>query len=160
MWKIIAVIQLWSLTLFVLMPKPTVWKYTKLLILPSVSCRYEHWSLALRDESKLRVLFVRKKVKVRGGWRNSISRSFTICTLHQKIVKIMKQNVQIGEHSLLRGKWQTYTLFWSQNPQGKRLFEKSTLEWENSITWLLKNGVWRRELDSVTHNRAHCRVRR
>jgi hypothetical protein len=38
----------------------------KNLILLTVSYKYERWSLALREESKLKV-FVRKKVQVRGS---------------------------------------------------------------------------------------------
>jgi hypothetical protein len=62
----------------------------KTIILPVVLYGCETWSLTLREEHRLKVfengvlkIFVLKRVEVRGEWKNCITRSFMICTLHQ-----------------------------------------------------------------------------
>jgi hypothetical protein len=63
----------------------------KTVILPVVLYLCETWSLALREERKLRVfenrvlmrIFGWKRDEVMGGWKNCLTRSCMICMLHQ-----------------------------------------------------------------------------
>jgi hypothetical protein len=60
-------------------------KIYKTIIFPVVLYGYETWSLALREESRLRVLwriFGPKRDEVRGNGENYIISSLMICTAH------------------------------------------------------------------------------
>jgi len=65
-------------------------KIYKTIILPFVLYRYETWSLALREERRLRVfengmlrrIFGPKRDEVTGNGENYVMRSLMLCTAH------------------------------------------------------------------------------
>jgi hypothetical protein len=123
----------------------------KTIILPVVLYRYETWSLAVREEHKLRVLenrvlrriFGPKRDEVTGGWRMLHNEELHNLYSSPSIIRIIKSRRMMWAGHVARiGEEKNVYRLLAEKPEGKRPLGRPIHRWMDNIKMdLLEIGV-------------------
>ena len=120
-------------------------KIYKTMILPVVLYGYETWSLALREERRLRVLrrmFGPKREEVTRQWRKLHNVELNDLYFSPNIFRVIKsRRMRLAEHVACMGEWRGVYRVLVGKPEGRRPLGRPRRRWENNISLDLQEVV-------------------
>jgi hypothetical protein len=122
----------------------------KTIILPLILYGCETWSLAIREEHRLRVfqnkelsrIFGPNRDEVTGGWRKPHNEELRDLYSSPSIIKIMKSRRRWAEHVARMGEKTNAYMLLVGKPEGKRPLGRPRRRWADNIKMDLLEVGW------------------